>query len=107
MRVHALRAGPSTSGRGGAGGGRGRGREGPARGGRGARGRGGRGRGGRGGGEAEERPQPISSLVDYVKGQPRGASGIVYVLSRDESEVVAQWVHRAALCFKGMLKRDS
>ena len=35
------------------------------------------------------RPQPVSTLLDYVATQEPGASGIVYCLSRDESEHVS------------------
>ncbi len=36
------------------------------------------------------RPQPQSALVDYIHEQGLNASGIVYCLSRDESEVVSR-----------------
>jgi superfamily II DNA helicase RecQ len=41
-------------------------------------------------GEDEEgRPQPASMLLDYVLEQGSQASGIVYCLSREESELVS------------------
>ena len=36
------------------------------------------------------RPQPASTLVDYIHDQGQGACGIVYCMSRDESEHVSQ-----------------
>lgn len=36
-----------------------------------------------------DKPQPITSLIDYIHSQGEGASGIVYCLAREESEQVA------------------
>ena len=41
------------------------------------------------GSDEQGRPQPVSTLLDYVAAQEPGASGIVYCLSRDESEHVS------------------
>ena len=39
--------------------------------------------------DEDGRPQPISALVDYVTSHGAVATGIVYCLSRDESEHVS------------------
>lgn len=40
--------------------------------------------------DEQKRPQPASSLIDYICEQGEGACGVVYCLSRDESEHVSR-----------------
>ncbi|KAG1669021.1 hypothetical protein FOA52_000615 [Chlamydomonas sp. UWO 241] len=44
-----------------------------------------------------DRPQPFAQLIDYILEQGEGACGIVYCLSRDESETVARMVRAGGI----------
>jgi hypothetical protein len=41
-------------------------------------------------------PLSLAMLLEYVGQQPRGATGIVYCLSRDNTKEVAEWVRPSA-----------